>query len=103
MSPNMSTPSTAQLKRAIKIKLKLEALQSQLDGLLGTASSNGRTTRRKMSAAGRARIAAGQKARWAKKKGTKGKRKMSAAGRARIAAAARARWKAAKAAGRTRL
>jgi hypothetical protein len=99
----MLTPSVAQLKRAIKIKTKLEALQNQLDSLLGSDSSDDRTPRRKMSAAGRARIAAGQKARWAKKKGKKGRKKMSAAGRARIAAAARARWKAAKAAGRSRL
>lgn len=56
-----------------------------------------------MSAAGRARIAAAQKARWAKTKAskdakaemtkpTKKKRKMSAAGRAKIGAAAKARW-----------
>jgi hypothetical protein len=56
-----------------------------------------------MSAAGRARIAAAQKARWAKSKAVKvappaaakpakKKRKMSAAGRARIGAAAKARW-----------
>ena len=55
-----------------------------------------------MSAAARARIAAAQKARWAKQKGEsetaapsaapKRKRKMSAAGRARIIAATKARW-----------
>ena len=55
--------------------------------------------KRKMSAAGRAAIAAGARARWAKIKGAKvaapataRKRKMSAAGRAAIAAGARARW-----------
>lgn len=99
----MSTPTAEQLKRAIKIKTRLEALQSQLDTLLGFSPSNSNVSRRTISAAGRARIAAAQKARWAKEKGGKGKRKISAAGRARIAAAARARWKAAKAAGRTRL
>jgi len=53
-----------------------------------------------MSAAGRARIAAAQKLRWAKqRKGGKGRRKMSAAGRAKIAAAARKRWAKVKAAG----
>jgi len=71
-----------------------------------------------MSAAGRARIAAAKKARWAKahavnestetpqiatKAGRKAKRKMSAAGRAAIAAAAKARWAKVKAAGRTKL
>ena len=55
-----------------------------------------------MSAEGRARIAAAQKARWAKAKVLKtaapasaekpAKRKMSAAGRARIIAAQKARW-----------
>ena len=54
--------------------------------------------RRAMSAAARERIAAAQRARWARQRGSggggqpKAKRKMSAEGRARIAAAARARW-----------
>ena len=53
--------------------------------------------RRMMSAAARERIAAAQRARWAKQRGEekaprRAKRKMSAEGRARIAAAARARW-----------
>jgi hypothetical protein len=54
--------------------------------------------RRKMSAAGRTRIAAAQKARWAKIKGQKmepsqpKKRKMSAAARRKISLAAKARW-----------
>jgi len=63
-----------------------------------------------MSASARARIAAAQKARWAKYKSNKpakaggaGRRKMSAAAKAKIAAAARARWAKAKAAGRKRL
>lgn len=63
-----------------------------------------------MSAAGRARIIAAQKARWAKFKagrGTKAKpaktRTMNAAARAKIAAAARVRWARAKAAGKKSL
>ena len=64
-----------------------------------------------MSAAGRASIAAAQKARWAKVKGKKSsakpvkkaKRKMSAAARAKISAAAKKRWAKAKAAGKTKL
>jgi hypothetical protein len=51
---------------------------------------------RKMSAAGRKRIAAAQRARWAKVQGhaaaPKPKHTISAAGKKRIAAAARARW-----------
>jgi hypothetical protein len=51
-----------------------------------------------MSAAGRAKIAAAAKARWAKVRAgkssakPKAKRKMTAAGRARIRAAVKARW-----------
>ncbi len=56
------------------------------------------TGRRKMSAAGRARIVAAQRARWAKVRATakvipiREKRTMSAAARRKIAAAQRARW-----------
>ena len=62
-----------------------------------------------MSRAGRAAIAAGQKARWGKIKGanievaTKKRRKMTAAWRAKIANAARKRWARAKAQGLNRL
>ena len=55
--------------------------------------------KRGMSAAGRARIAAAQRARWARQKGapvvvttTKPRRKMSRAARAKIGAARRAWW-----------
>ena len=63
----------------------------------GATYSNGTRTR-KISAAGRARIAAAQRARWAKIKGkhakaaTPKKRTMSAAARKKIASAQRARW-----------
>ncbi|KAF0181109.1 MAG: hypothetical protein FD161_415 [Limisphaerales bacterium] len=59
------------------------------------------TGRRTFSAATKAKMAAAQKARWAKRKGgtpapaaapKKAKRKLSAAGRAAIVAAAKARW-----------
>jgi len=76
-----------------------------LEGLVGRnhpgrPARRGRTARmgrprRKMSAAGRRRIAAAQRARWAKLKQTRlqrAKRKMSASARKRIAAAQRARW-----------
>jgi hypothetical protein len=63
-----------------------------------------------MSAAGRAAVAAAQKARWAKIKRAKKvlktpakRRKMSAAARAKIAAAAKARWAKVKAAGKKSL
>jgi hypothetical protein len=75
---------------------QLERLNHALSVLIGT--SNHRTGRR-LSAAGRARIAAAQRARWARVKGHKVvsivARKghaMSPAARKRIAAAQKARW-----------
>jgi len=64
----------------------------------GAAYRNGTVTRGTMSAAGRARIAAAQRARWAKVKGMPKKRTMSASARRKIAAAQRARWAKVKAA-----
>ena len=102
--------SSQQLNRAAQIKEKIEVLQQELDAILAGSGSTANVAsvpsarrssgRRGMSAAGRARIVAAQKARWAKfhrgkssngASGTKakGKRTMSAAGRAKIAAAAR--------------
>lgn len=111
--------SAKQLERAAQLKEKIEALESELQQLLGETStgpskpsaSGGRGT---ISAAGKARIVATQKARWAKFRkekalnstapaATKPKRTVSAAGKARIAAAARKRWKKAKAAGKNTL
>jgi hypothetical protein len=115
MNNSLSNVSVHQLKQAITIRERIEALEAELGQLLGgsdgaaTPTSNGRRKRRGMSAAGRARIAAAQKARWAKIKGNaaveapRRRRKISAAARARISAAAKARWKKAKAAGRSRL
>ena len=97
--------TVAELKRAVVIKERIEQLESELASLLGDSRrSSGAGVareprkRRKMSAAGRARIAAAARARWAKfnaakgKARTKRKRTMSPAARAKIAAAARARW-----------
>ena len=101
-----------QLRRAADIKEKIQSLTRELENLFGPPAGVGgdRTPRRKrrMSAAGRARIAAAARARWARIKGSgdsmpRPRRKMSAAGRARIAAAARERWKKAKAQGKTTL
>ena len=90
------------------LKQEHERLTRQIQGVsaalaaFGASYSNGsRTGTGTISAAGRARIAAAQRARWAKLKG-KGtrsasstmpkKRTMSVAARKRIAAAQRARW-----------
>lgn len=110
--------STEQLRRIADIKEKIESLQAELSRALGGGAAvaaigtPGKRVRG-MSAAGRARIAAAQKARWAKyhsgkgattaATGRRGRRKLSAAAKAKIAAAARARWAKAKAAGKSRL
>ena len=124
--------SSQQLRRALEIKEKIEALESQLDSLLGASApaaaasapmsaqaTKKRGGRRKMSPEARARIVAAQKLRWAKIRAkakatapTKPaaapaakapKRKVSAAVRARLAALAKARWAKVKAAGKSRL
>ena len=98
--------STDQLRRALGIKEEIESLEEQLDALLSGHRANGKSLmangrggrKRRMSASARARIAAAQRARWAKQKGASQnaapprKRKLSAAGRARIVAATKARW-----------
>ena len=97
--------SVEQLKHAITIREKIEALQGELAAIMGGEIPIPKPGKRKMSASARAKIGAAQKARWAKVKGTsaKPKRTMSAAGRAAISAAAKARWKKTKAAGKTTL
>ncbi len=104
--------SPHQLRQAADIKEQLDALQEQLNELLGLEIPTPlRVTtapkRRKMSAAGRAAIAAAARARWAKIKGTapkrKARRKFSAAGLAALSAAAKARWAKVRAAGKSRL
>jgi len=114
---NLNELSTTELRRLIAIKEEIEALQGQIDSIAGgggiPALSRGQAPKRRgMSAAGRARIAAAQRARWAKikrsaksnskKVRTKGRR-FSPAVRAKMAAAARARWAKAKAAGKKSL
>ena len=99
--------SAQQLRRAAAIRDQLDSLNAELNGLLGVAEDRKTpATTRKMSAAARRKIAAAQKARWAKVKGnsTQGtRRKMSAAARKKIAATAKARWAKAKAAGQKSL
>ena len=107
----LANVSVKQLKEIISIKEQIEDLNVQLAAIVGNGVAEEAVTqgRRKMSAAGRARIAAAQKARWANVKAAgaeaapKKRRKMNAAWRAKIAAAARARWAKAKAAGKKSL
>jgi hypothetical protein len=109
---NLLSLTTKQLRQAADLKEKIEALNIELVSILGAPASTYAKAPKKpgMSAAGRARVAAAQKARWAKIKGAKSavkapakRRKMSAAGRARISAAAKARWAKAKGAGKKSL
>jgi len=114
MSTSLNYLSVSDLRKAANLKEQIEALESELNHLIGGGSKVASivpavTTRKKrgMSAAGRARIIAAQKARWAKVKAVKAvkgakpakkKRGMSAEGRARIVAAQKARWAKVKAA-----
>jgi hypothetical protein len=84
----------------------VEKLNAALAALNGGSYRKRTGTTRKISAGGKARIAAAQKARWAKLRGTGGqaaaqrpkvismpkKKTMSPAARRKIAAAQRARW-----------
>src|ERR1039457_7184950 len=75
----MINATPQQLRKAADIQEKIQSLQEELGQLLGGETSTpaqtteAPTSKRKkyrMSAAGRARIAAGARARWAKIKGT---------------------------------
>jgi hypothetical protein len=79
-----------------RLGAQLEHLNHALSVLIGTSNHR---TRRTLSAAGRARIAAAQRARWAKSKGQKvvsilarKGRTISPAARKKIGAAQKARW-----------
>jgi uncharacterized membrane protein len=108
--------SIDQLKRALAIEEKIQALREELASIFAetktptpsseatpqaTSSTDRRTGKR--SAATRAKMAAAQRARWAKTKGPsldsspRAKRKwtMSAEARAKISAAQKRRWAAA--------
>jgi hypothetical protein len=88
------------------LKKEHERLTKELHGISAALAAFGKTYgrhggARRLSAAARARIAAAQRARWAKVRASKSqsakgaatpKRTMSAAARKRIAVAQRARW-----------
>ena len=107
--------TSAQLNRAADLKDKISALEIQLASIFGAApASPGLGRRSGMSPAARARIAAAQRARWARVKGkkpaakavkkTSGRRRgMSASVKARLSALAKARWARVKAAGKKAL
>jgi hypothetical protein len=92
--------SVAQLQRAVAIKQQIETLQNELGSIGGGAGAPTAAVAKTggISAAGRARISAAAKARWAKVKGTAvtatpaKKGGMSAATKAKLSAFQKARW-----------
>ncbi len=111
-------PTAVQLKRAFELSRQIEELEAELFGLLGTAerktfatevtapvipaSKPAKKGKRTFSAESRAKMAAAQKARWAKAGGPKpvekpakkgrGKWTMSPEAKAKIAEAQKKRW-----------
>ena len=88
---------TSALSQLEQERTRLASQLANLNAALIALNGSGSSRRGTMSAAGRARIAAAQRARWAKVKGRKvvsitAKRKMSPAARKRIVAAQKARW-----------
>src|SRR6266516_5861907 len=74
MQINLLTLSVKDLKRAVAIRERIDGLQRDLDRITGAQAApvkNGapRQKKGKMSAAAKARISAGMKARWAKRRG----------------------------------
>lgn len=110
LAMNLSQITKQLISKRTALENEIARLNAALTAISGLGP--GRTAKpgpkprkkRKMSAAGRARIAAAQKKRWAKaRKGkavktAKKKRRMSAAVKAAMSAAAKARWAKAKAA-----
>jgi hypothetical protein len=113
MSITSLTPS--QLRQAADLKEKIAGLEKQLAAITGTNTAPVKPTKKGgMSAAGKARISAAAKLRWAKIKAAKlkpaakavvkpvaakpaKKKGMSAAAKAKLSALMKARWAAKKA------
>jgi len=126
---NITTLSPKQLRAAADLKERIDALQEQLNAVLGGGEiaapvapearakpKNGRRKRRKkVSAEGRANISAAAKARWAARRGetqseaapaaepVKRKRRISRALRQARSEAMKAMWAKARKAGKSRL
>jgi len=89
---------TSVLYQLEQERTRLASELARLNNALSALNGTGPSRKGRMSAAGRARIAAGQRARWAKFEGkvvsitARKKRKLSAAAIAHIRAAQKARW-----------
>jgi hypothetical protein len=106
MMNNLNVLPIETLKRAVGIREQIDQLTGELNRLLnqprmtGAPAAGGKNRKRELSPAGRARIAAAQRLRWAKfnsgrvkpAKPHAGRNRLSATGRNRIAAAVTARW-----------
>ncbi len=70
MSSSITNLSAQQLRRAANIKDKIQSLENELGRILGASikpvAAVAPKKKRKMSAAGRRKIAAAQRARWAR-------------------------------------
>ena len=90
LMPNLASVINQLEQERNRLSSQLESLNSALSAL----NVKGSSRRGGISAAGRARIAAAQRARWARATGKKviSIRRMSPAARRRIAAAQKARW-----------
>ena len=105
----LSDLSVSQLKRAVSIKESIEKLNKELRSILGGSKGFNRAANssRMMSLAARRKIAAAQKARWAKLRRDKSptrsakpaakKKTMSSATRRKLAVKLKAYWAAKKA------
>ena len=118
---SIATPSLETLQRAVAIKEQIQKLETELASIFGDNASprtsakapaqKSRRGKRTLSPEARERIAAAQRARWAKSKGAaastpasaatsvakvkgkkKAKRKISPEAREKMAAAAKRRW-----------
>lgn len=111
---SISELSAAQLRRAAQIKEQIASLEKQIQALLGQSAPVARK-KGALSAAGRAKISAALRARWARVRAAKQgqspskpaqavakpvtqRKTMSSAQKAKIAATMRARWAKIKAA-----
>ena len=107
---NLFDLTITQLKRAAAIKEEIDVLHNELRSILGATANPGAESKNQgtMSAAVKRKIAAAQKARWAKLKGAKAatplakpatkakKKSMSPAARAKLSAKLKAYWAAKK-------
>ena len=101
---NLHDLTVNQLKRAAAIKEQIANLNKELRTILGAPAISGAAPKknRTMSASVKRKIAAAQKARWAKIHGVKPaakakKKRMSPAARAKLSAKLKAYWAAKKA------